>query len=69
MCTSLKNKNVYKALEEVLKEVQALRREVALFIPSESLDEYAHPEKIVAAYKEAIKKYPPYAYSSNQAVK
>ena len=53
------------SLEEVLKEVQALRREVALFIPSESLDEYAHPEKIVAAYKEAIKKYPPYAYSSN----
>ena len=42
------------SLEEVLKEVQALRREVALFIPSESLDEYAHPEKIVAATDDNI---------------
>ncbi len=58
------NKKV--SLEDVLEEVQALRREVGMFMPSESLDEYAHPEKIVAAYKEAVKKYPAYANSQNR---
>ncbi len=60
----VRNKKV--SLEDVLKEVQALRREVSLFIPTESLDEYSHPERIISAYKEAIKNYPVYADPSNR---
>lgn len=48
-----------KLLTRVLREVQSLRRDVSLIIPSESLDEYAHPARIIASYRRAAKKHPP----------
>jgi len=39
--------------EKILAELQALRREVALLVPSESLEEYKNPEEITAAHDEA----------------
>ncbi len=54
------------SLEDVLEEVQALRREVGMFMPTESLDDYNNPKEIVAAYREAVKKYPAYANSQDR---
>jgi hypothetical protein len=45
-------------LEKIYKELKALRREVEIFIPRESLSDYTHPKKIVAAYKRASRRYP-----------
>ncbi|OGC87722.1 hypothetical protein A2949_00460 [Candidatus Adlerbacteria bacterium RIFCSPLOWO2_01_FULL_54_21b] len=48
-----------KLIRDVLKEVRELRREVSLFIPTESLSDYAHPKRILASYRKAIKLYQP----------
>ncbi len=48
-------------MKDIFKEVRALRLEVAMFLPTESLDEYKHPKRIMNAYKKAIAKYPAYA--------
>jgi hypothetical protein len=48
-----------KILKEVLSEVRALNERVSLTIPTESLDEYAHPERILASYRKALKQFPP----------
>ena len=45
-------------LDKIYCELKALRQEVAMFLPQESLSSYAHPKKIMSAYKRAIAKYP-----------
>ena len=46
------------SLETIYRELKALRREVAAMVPVESVKDYAHPTRIVTAYKRATKKYP-----------
>jgi len=45
-------------LAKIYTEIKALRRELAVLMPRESLSDYTHPKKIVSAYKRAIKQYP-----------
>jgi len=45
-------------LDKIYCEIKALRQEVAMFLPQESLSDYAHPKKIMSAYKQATAKYP-----------
>ena len=45
-------------LDKIYCEIKALRQEVAMFLPQESLSSYAHPKKIMSAYKQAIVEYP-----------
>ena len=45
-------------LEKIYKEIKALRRELAVLIPRESLAAYANPKKIISAYQRAIAQYP-----------
>jgi hypothetical protein len=40
-----------KLFARVLREVQSLRRDVSLIIPSESIDEYANKQEINSAYR------------------
>lgn len=42
----------------LVKEVRTLREDIALMLPYESIEEYAHPKRISASFKRAIKKYP-----------
>jgi len=46
-------------LREILQEIRALRSEVILLFPKESLEEYKHPGRIKRAYQKAIEQYPP----------
>ena len=46
------------SLEDLYREVVALRRDVSLFIPTETLDAYKNKKEILAAYKKAAMKYP-----------
>ncbi|OGG72642.1 hypothetical protein A3A38_00165 [Candidatus Kaiserbacteria bacterium RIFCSPLOWO2_01_FULL_53_17] len=41
------------SLREVLKEVRALRRDVSIVMPMESLEEYKNTKEITAAYRDA----------------
>lgn len=45
-------------LEKIYNEIKALRKELDLFIPRESLTDYAHPKRIASAYRRAILCYP-----------
>lgn len=45
-------------LEHILSEVRTLRREVSLFMPSESLKDYNNASDIKAAYRKAASMYP-----------
>ena len=40
-------------LETILSEVQSLRREVALFLPTESIDDFSNKNEILVALKNA----------------
>lgn len=37
-----------------------------MFLPTESLDGYSHPKRIMGAYKKAIKNFPAYAGHTNR---
>lgn len=60
---SVKSRNVSRgapdALKEILRELRLLRSEVALFLPYEDINGYAHPDRIRRSYGRAIKNYPP----------
>ena len=57
------NKTISRSvsLKDLFREVRALRMEVAMFLPTETIDGYKHPKRIMVAYKKAIEKYPAYA--------
>lgn len=40
-------------LETVLNEIKLLRREVALFLPTESVDDFSNKAEIIASLKRA----------------
>jgi len=48
-----------KLVREVLREVRELRQEVSFIIPTESVSGYAHPRRLLASYRRAIKRHPP----------
>ncbi|OGG63224.1 hypothetical protein A3C21_00855 [Candidatus Kaiserbacteria bacterium RIFCSPHIGHO2_02_FULL_59_21] len=48
-----------KLMREVLREVRELRQEVSLIMPMESVGGYAHPRRLLASYRKAIKRHPP----------
>ena len=52
-------------LDNIYTELKALRHEVALFLPLESLGGYANPKKISAAYKRSVSRYPNYFQKVN----
>jgi hypothetical protein len=54
MATSTKTE---KLLSSVLREVKSLRRDIDLIVPSESLENYKHPARILASFRRATKKY------------
>ena len=56
-----KTKSKKPSLKDLFEEVRALRREVAMFLPTESFEGYKHPKRILASYKKALAKYPAYA--------
>lgn len=60
-----KTKAKNPSLKDIFEEVKALRQEVAMFFPTESLDGYKHPERIMASYKKATTKHPVYAGRKN----
>jgi hypothetical protein len=45
-------------LDKIYYELKALRQEIAMLLPREPLAGYAHPKKIMSAYKRATSKYP-----------
>lgn len=45
-------------LRNIFKEIRLLRNEVSLFMPTESIEEYAHSERIRNSFKKALKHYP-----------
>lgn len=45
-------------LKTILDELRLLRREILLLVPHESLEDYAHPERIRQSYRTALRKYP-----------
>ena len=58
--TSFKQKKRAElSLKTVLKEIRLLRQDFWLLFPTEDLKEYKHSERIMNAYHNAIKKYPP----------
>ena len=46
-------------LQEIVLEIRALRTAVDLLVPSENLRDYAHPRRIAASYKRAVKLHSP----------
>ena len=40
-------------LDTILTEIQSLRREVGLFLPTESIDDFSNKKEILAALKNA----------------
>jgi len=46
-----------KLLSKVLREVRSLRRDIDIIVPSESLNDYKHPDRILASFRRATKKY------------
>lgn len=48
-----------QTLQAILEEVRRLRQEVMLLFPSESIKDYAHPQRIKRSYEKALKRYPP----------
>ena len=40
-------------LDAILSEVKSLRREVALFLPTESIDDFSNKKEILTALKNA----------------
>lgn len=40
-------------LDTILKEVKSLRQEVALFLPTESIDDFSNKKEILVALKNA----------------
>lgn len=40
------------SLKDVFAEVRALRRDISVFIPTESLDEYKNKKEVAAAYRD-----------------
>ena len=53
------------SLEDLFAEVKALRQEVSLFMPTESLEGYTHPSRLLASYKKALISHPTHASHSN----
>jgi hypothetical protein len=53
-----KSKVKKPSLKDLFDEVRALRREITMFLPTESLAEFANPKRIMASYKKAVAKYP-----------
>lgn len=48
-----------KMLRAILDEIRLLRNELIALLPSDELEDYAHPRRIKHSYLKAIKKYPP----------
>ncbi|OGG58800.1 hypothetical protein A2765_05270 [Candidatus Kaiserbacteria bacterium RIFCSPHIGHO2_01_FULL_56_24] len=53
------NATILREVRALSREVKNLRRDIEVVIPSESIEEYAHPKRILASYRRAAKKYPP----------
>ena len=57
--TKIKDRIVSKdTLHIILEELRLLRNEIALLLPQEDLEDYAHPERIRRSFQKAIKKHP-----------
>ena len=56
---SATNTMILREVRALSDEVKSLRRDVAIAVPSESLDEYAHPKRILASYNRATKEFAP----------
>jgi len=57
--TVVDNATILREVRALSHEVKSLRRDVAIALPSESLDEYAHPKRILTSYRRATKKFSP----------
>ncbi len=47
------------SLKDLFKEVRALRRDVSVFMPTESVDEYKNKKEILSAYRDARRRMTP----------
>lgn len=47
------------SLRDLFKEVRALRRDVSVFMPTESVDEYKNKKEILSAYSDARRRMTP----------
>lgn len=43
----------------ILSELRNIRSDLSLLLPQEDVNDYAHPERIKRAFRQASKKYPP----------
>lgn len=55
------NTTTEKLLSKVLQEVRSLRRDMDIIVPSESLDNYKHPDRILGSFRRATRKFAPRA--------
>lgn len=55
----MNSQTTQKLLMGLRDEIQQLRKEVAMVIPSESLDEFENKRAIQSAYKKASREYAP----------
>jgi hypothetical protein len=53
------------SIAKLIKEVAALRRDVSLLVPTESLSGYKHSKRITASYKKALASHPLHAGHHN----
>ena len=59
MSKTIDNATILREVRALSHEIKILRRDVAIAVPSESLDEYAHPKRILASYNRATKEFTP----------
>ena len=45
-------------LKQLVREVKELRRDVARIVPTETIDVYKHPQRILASYRRATRTFP-----------
>jgi hypothetical protein len=53
-------------MQRILNELQSLRNDLALILPTEDINDYEHTDRIQQSYQNAIKEHPPVRYGSRQ---
>lgn len=49
---------ILREVRALSRQINGLRRDIELVIPSESITEYSNPKRILDSYNRAVKKFP-----------
>lgn len=45
-------------LQSIFRELQTIRKELSLIIPTEDIEEYVNPKRVKRSYQRALKRFP-----------